>query len=155
MSCFFRSFLDNPNSLAKSLYNKIRILCWIMTQPANYESKARHVKATWGQRCNKLLFVSSTFNAELPTINIHVREGRDFLWGKTQAAFKYIYKYHYNDADWFLKADDDTYVILENLRYFLRDKNSSDPVYYGCKFKPYVKQGYMSGGKRTISSFHR
>jgi hypothetical protein len=52
----------------------------------------------------------------------------------------------YDDADWFMKADDDTYVILENLRYFLRDYKSSDPVYFGHHFKTIVKQGYYSGG---------
>lgn len=37
-------------------------------------------------------------------------------------------------------------------RYFLLDKNSSEPVYYGCRFKPFVKQGYMSGGAGYVLS---
>ena len=45
-----------------------------------------------------------------------------------------------DEADWFLKADDDTYTIVENLRLLLLNKNSSEPVFFGHKFKPYVKQ---------------
>lgn len=30
--------------------------------------------------------------------------------------------------------------------------NTSDPMYFGCRFKPYVKQGYMSGGAGYVIS---
>jgi glycoprotein-N-acetylgalactosamine 3-beta-galactosyltransferase len=58
----------------------------------------------------------------------------------TMQAFRYVYEHYKDDADWFMKVDDDTYVILENLRYFLRDYKSSDPVYFGHHFKTIVKQ---------------
>jgi glycoprotein-N-acetylgalactosamine 3-beta-galactosyltransferase len=51
-----------------------------------------------------------------------------------------------------MKADDDTYVILENLRYFLRGYKSSDPVYCGHHFKTKVQQGYYSGGAGYVLS---
>lgn len=53
----FHHMLDH--SIADQLTEKVKILCWIMTGPKNHQSKARHVKATWGQRCNILLFMSS------------------------------------------------------------------------------------------------
>ena len=53
---------------------------------------------------------------------------------------RYVYAHYMDEADWFLKADDDTYVVMENLRYMLQPYNSSQPIYFGCKFKPYVKQ---------------
>ena len=40
-----------------------------------------------------------------------------------------------------MKADDDTYVILENLRHLLSNYSRSDPIYFGCQFKPFTPQG--------------
>jgi len=134
------------------LANKVRVLCWVMTGPQNHETRARHVKATWGRRCNKLIFMSSKNDSDLPAVGLEVKEGRDSLWDKTKHAYGYLYKNHLDDADWFLKADDDTYIVVENLRFMLEHQNSSEPVYFGCKFKPYVKQGYMSGGAGYVLS---
>ncbi|BFY98660.1 hypothetical protein BsWGS_01700 [Bradybaena similaris] len=146
------SHSNENNTVAQLLYNKVRVLCWVMTSPSNIHSKAIHVKATWGRRCNVLLFMSSRHSDELQTIALNVAEGRDNLWAKTKAAFQYIYEHHLNDADWFLKADDDTYTVVENLRYFLHDISPTQPVYFGRKFKAVVPTGYMSGGAGYVLS---
>ncbi|XP_077513218.1 glycoprotein-N-acetylgalactosamine 3-beta-galactosyltransferase 1-like isoform X4 [Amblyomma americanum] len=143
---------SEEDRVARELQRQVRVLCWVMTQPRNHAKKARHVKATWGRRCNTLLFMSSQSDAQLPAVALNVTESRNHLWAKTKAAFDYVARRHLHDHDWFLKADDDTYVVVENLRYFLRDKNASEAVYYGCRFKPYVKQGYMSGGAGYVLS---
>lgn len=93
---------------------------------------------------------------DLPgSIPLEVGEGRDFLWGKTKAAFQYIYDNHMDDADWFLKADDDSYVIMENLRTMLHQYPADIPIYFGRKFAlPQLgpEQGYMSGGASYVLS---
>ncbi|XP_037960758.1 glycoprotein-N-acetylgalactosamine 3-beta-galactosyltransferase 1 [Teleopsis dalmanni] len=139
-------------TIAQKLYNEVRVLCWIMTNPNNHKSKARHVKRTWGKRCNKIIFMSTSEDTELGSVALPVGEGRNNLWAKTKEAFKYLYNNHINDADWFLKADDDTYTVVENLRYLLYPYSPETPIYFGCKFKPFVKQGYMSGGAGYVLS---
>ena len=50
-------------------------------------------------------------------------------------AFAYVWENHRDEADWFLKADDDTFVILENLKDLLRNYNSEKPIQFGHRFK--------------------
>lgn len=96
--------------------------------------------------------LSKYSDKELGSIALPVKEGRQYLSTKTEEAFKYIYKHHMNDADWFLKADDDTYVIVENLRHMLYQYDTNDPLFFGAKFLQYSKQGYMDGGPGYILS---
>nr|KAG5709400.1 hypothetical protein BaRGS_029249 [Batillaria attramentaria] len=138
---------QDDDTVARELAKKHRVLCWVMTSPDNLDKKTVHVRNTWGKRCNKLLFMSSEWNSTFPTIGLNVSEGRQHLTAKTMQAFRYVYENHLDDADWFMKADDDTYVIVENLRYFLSSYNTEEPIYFGHTFKALVKpQGYTSGG---------
>ncbi|XP_043273847.1 glycoprotein-N-acetylgalactosamine 3-beta-galactosyltransferase 1-like [Venturia canescens] len=144
--------LHGEDEIAQGLTKTVRVLCWIMTGPKTYETKARHVKATWGKRCNIILFMSSANDSSLPTVVLSMKEGRDNLWAKTKEAFKFVYEKYKNEAEWFMKADDDTYVIVENLRHMLSSYDPKSPLYFGCRFKPFVKQGYMSGGAGYVLS---
>ncbi|KAG7168699.1 Glycoprotein-N-acetylgalactosamine 3-beta-galactosyltransferase 1-like 8 [Homarus americanus] len=141
---------------AVRLAEKVRVLCWVMTQPETHQKKAVHVKATWGKRCNKLIFMSSQngilSDKSLGAIDLDVGEGYNLLWGKTKAAFKYIYDHYLDDYEWVFKADDDTYTIMENMRYMLSAYDPDYPIYFGSRFKKFSKQGYMSGGGGYVLS---
>ena len=58
----------------------------------------------------------------------------------------------YNDYDWYLKADDDTFIFVDNLKTFLKTKNSSQPVTFGFDFRTIVDRGYHSGGAGYVLS---
>ncbi|KAL5277677.1 C1GALT1.2 family protein [Megaselia abdita] len=145
-------YSHHNESLANKLYNEVKILCWVNTWPKNHKTKARAVKETWVKRCNKYLFISTERNNELGTIALPMRQQHMYLWGRTKAAYSYIYKNYFNDYDWFVKADDDTYMIVENLRYMLYQYDPLSPLYLGCNLKSSFKQGYMSGGPGYILS---
>ncbi|KAI0226122.1 Glycoprotein-N-acetylgalactosamine 3-beta-galactosyltransferase 1 [Lamellibrachia satsuma] len=142
----------DAETIADKLYKEVRVLCWVMTSEQNLNTRARHVQATWTRRCNKVLFASDHKDDEFPTIDINVTAGKYHLTMKAMKAFDYVYKHHYDDADWFIRTDDDTYVILENLRYFLSSQNSSQPVYFGHLYMYHMKQGYNAGGAGYVLS---
>jgi len=128
-----------------------RVLCWVNTHPSNHAKKAVHVAATWGRRCDKLLFMSAESDEKIGSIALpNITNGRASLWNKTKKAFVYVWEHHRDEADWFIKADDDTYVILENLKDLLRNYNSEVPIQFGHRFK--YLGGYMAGGSGYVLS---
>lgn len=142
-------------TLATILFQEVRILCWILTTPNQHRTRAIHVKRTWGKRCNRIIFMSTRQDKSLDSIALNVSsDNAANTWPKTKRAFQYIYQHHRNDADWFLKADDDTYVILENLRYFLYAYSTNDPIYFGYKMNrpDLMRHGYNSGGAGYVLS---
>ncbi|GAB6027659.1 hypothetical protein CHUAL_001900 [Chamberlinius hualienensis] len=149
----------HENELSDYLSEKIRVLCMVMTYPKNNE-KALVVESTWGKRCNVFYFVSTqpvvdeTNNRPpLLTVTVPGEESRDILWNKTKAGFQYAYEHFFDEADWFMKADDDTYVVMENLRMLLLDKDPSIPMYFGCRYNDSLfDNGWMDGGAGYILS---
>lgn len=54
---------------------------------------------------------------------------------KVKAMFAYMYKHHIDDYEWFIKADDDTYIHKERLRKTLSVFDPTIPMILG---KPYA-----------------
>lgn len=140
------------HGIADFLHNEVKILCWIMISPANHKTRGVHIKNTWGRRCNKLLFMSSIEDPELASIALPVRNSMSNLWPKTKAAFKFIAENYLNDYDWFMKADDDTFMIMENVRHLLYQYRPERALYFGHRMIGNGSlDGYMQGGAYILS----
>ncbi|VDL91961.1 unnamed protein product [Schistocephalus solidus] len=138
--------------MAEELATKVRIYGFILTTPATKQMKAVHVKATWASRFDKFVFISSEDDPSFPTLKAVEFESRKHLWLKTRFGVINAYRNHLNDFDFFMKADDDTYVIVENLRLLLSTKDPDLPMLLGRRFQKYVAQGYASGGAGYVLS---
>lgn len=97
----------HDETLAKFLFNEVKIVCMVMTYPQHHNNTDHYIERTWGKRCNKLVFVSSQPVKGFDTIVLNFNETRDILWAKTRAGFQYLHEHYINDYDWFMKADDD------------------------------------------------
>ena len=155
----------------KSSSNKTNsIFCIILTTKYNFDTKAKAVYETWAKLCDDVKFISeypfyyrymyeySDDYAELFYKNFSIlkppgmkKDIYSQLPDKMFLAYKYIYR-KYNNYDWYLKADDDTYVFIDNLRKFLSSKNSTKPVTYGYDYKIKVDYGFQSGGGGYVMS---
>jgi glycoprotein-N-acetylgalactosamine 3-beta-galactosyltransferase len=147
------SFELYKSELAEKLFNEVRVVCWINMAPKYHKTKAIHIKNTWGRRCHKLIFMSHEDDPELPAVKLPVPEGLDHFWKKFKLAFEYIYDNHLNDGDYFLKADDDTYIVMENLRQMLYQYRPQTALFFGHRYARVdtPAQGFMQGGCYVMS----
>jgi hypothetical protein len=120
-----------------------------VTHQDNHNTSAQAIWDTWGQKCDHLIMSSNANDPSIHAIDMKARPGYEQLWHKLELALQYLQSnYYYNNNnnrpprkkrdvesidnteegaedslniqfDWILKADDDTYVIMENLKAFL------------------------------------
>lgn len=51
--------ISESDLMASEPQKQIRIICMVMSSPINDFSNAKSINATWGKRCNTLLFISN------------------------------------------------------------------------------------------------
>lgn len=70
------------------------------------------------------MVASDKTDRSIDAVNI-VHEGPedyDNLWQKFRSTISYVYDNYYEKYDWFYMADDDTFVIVENMRLYLESE---------------------------------
>lgn len=131
-----------------------KVLCWILTFPKTHANRAVAVNRTWGRHCTVLLFMTTEQHLDLPTVVLDLGqpESRSMIFKKTKLAWMHVYKHYLQAADFFIKADDDTYVVWENLVPFLSRFDPAEARYFGRQFVPGndMNRSYYSGGTGII-----
>ena len=137
-----------------------RIMCLLFTTPQKYLVTARAVNDTWAQRCDEKKWFMTTngttvWSLPADVVAVPGPDGRQHLTEKSNFAFKYAYRYIHSKrikVDWFLKADDDAYIIIENLRAILNVYNSNVGHYIGSNEQVILPHGYNGGGAGYVLS---
>jgi glycoprotein-N-acetylgalactosamine 3-beta-galactosyltransferase len=120
----------------------LRVLCFVMaTVDQESLTSAAIIKQTWAKHCDISLFVSSDPLPGIPDTFLVDRidnESGQNLYGKLINIWKRIYAEYKDQADWFIKADDDTFMVIPNLKEYIWSQWSNDtttPRYIGRRFK--------------------
>jgi len=114
-----------------------RVFCIVLTTEKKLKDKARLAYEAWASKCDNHTFVSTIPNMHsqvndrieikyenlfnlLKPKNFH-KEDYWKLTDKVHAAIGDVYVNQKN-YDWYLKADDDTFILMDNLRMFLKSR---------------------------------
>ncbi len=128
-------------SFPPSRPSRPKILCLVLTQSKNHATRMQAVVDTWGRKCDTLIGASDVTDPSLHTYKIESLSGYWGIWDKLMHTLRGIVEHQFSSQqlltpmksyDWILKADDDTYVIMENLYAFLANLTpSNEPRIYG------------------------
>ncbi|CEF62341.1 Glycoprotein-N-acetylgalactosamine 3-beta-galactosyltransferase 1 [Strongyloides ratti] len=153
---FFNNSFDDSvfNMINEHISKKVKIFCIVLTSKVNRERIILQ-KKTWIKRCNNYIFGSGEESQDIPTFKAYHNDGYSYSFGKMKNTLKHVWKKHGDKYDWYLKADDDTYVVMENLRAFLLNENPNKHGYHGFRMAiggtpdPHA---YNSGGAGYVMS---
>ena len=84
---------------------------------------------------------NQTDDPTMPFVYLNITDEYIRITDKTLKTIEYVYDNLMNDFDWFLRANDDTYIIMENLRLFLANKCANELKIYGKVLNHYRHKG--------------
>lgn len=141
---------------------KPRIFCVVYTVSKYHTTRALAVKNTWARRCDEFVFASDKLDLSLPAINVQYDSNDTYesLWQKTRAVGVWLNNQKILERfDWVLRADDDTYVIVDNLKFFLSSPEITrfQPRYHklliGHVFdRSHINNWFVAGSAYVLSS---
>ncbi|XP_068131189.1 chondroitin sulfate synthase 1 [Hyperolius riggenbachi] len=107
----------------------------VMTAQKYLQNRAVAAYRTWAQSIpGKVEFFSSEGSDTSIPIPIISLQGVDDAYPPQKKSFmmlKYMHDHYLDQYEWFMRADDDVYIKGDRLESFLRNLNSSEPLFLG------------------------
>lgn len=112
--------LVEVQAMTSAEMKRVRVLCWVNTYHKNHKKRILSIKKTWGKKCDKILFMSDIEDPEIPTVRIVAPPLHETLWQKHREIVRLIKnEFDEHEFDWVFKCDDDTFLLVENLKRYL------------------------------------
>ncbi|XP_024083587.1 glycoprotein-N-acetylgalactosamine 3-beta-galactosyltransferase 1-like [Cimex lectularius] len=99
--------------------DSVKVTCVVFIEK---ENNAYAISNTWGRKCNDVLYYS---NKLVPFLDVNVFTGKD-SWSFLCETIRTLVSF-----DWVVFANDDLFLIPENLRYALINLDPKKPYYFG------------------------
>jgi hypothetical protein len=93
------------------------------------QNDAIKVKAawdTWGTKCDKPVIALNQTDPSIGAVSMKSDPSCSNLWSKLEETVCHIHHHCLDECDWFVKVDDDSHVLMENLRFFVSDIPNND-----------------------------
>ena len=120
----------DPRTEAFFLYNKIPVICIVYPTELDW---ARAVKDTWGRHCNELNFFSHKI--ENSSLGIELIKASSEFSLICQSFQKVYFENKDDQSPWILISTQDTFVLVENFRFYVAPFNRSGEYYLGHAMK--------------------
>ena len=115
-----------------------RLMCVVLTIDKYHDTRAKAVNRTWARRCDETVFSSNAILGDFNFIDSGInKRDKSSITERLFETLRILYRTRGAKFDWFYIADDDTYLIAENLRLFLSKYNSTVFHYMGFMYKTF------------------
>ena len=152
-SSYFVNTHESHGSFTCHCLFSTTVVCMILTSQGNWKTAARAIRHTWAKRCHIPLIFYSKFpdytSHEIyktnGTVPLDVPEGKEHLTDKMYAALNYSYEKYKNVADFYVKLDDDVFLVWENFMVLVREFDPNNLIYFGRKDDPKLSKAGGTG----------
>ena len=128
------------NTFDFNLTKNVRLFCLIKTLPANFDTRVKAAYDNCFKYCtdHRFLTIYTNQSKNYPNLKfLHPNNWPEEIYKKlTDKLYNGIIQTeNLTHFDWYMVADDDSFVNMKNLYSFLSEKNKIVPVVYGHHFQ--------------------